>query len=65
MKILTAEFVLPISSGPIENGAVILDEDRLVYVGPRSEIHAGLVPLRSRSGAGRDLDRIGKLSLTS
>lgn len=38
MKILAADYVLPISSEPIENGAVIIDEDRLAYVGSRSSI---------------------------
>ncbi len=52
MKILAADFILPISSDPIENGAVVFDEDRLVYVGPRSEI-----PEEFRSADVEDLGR--------
>ena len=33
MKILTAEYVLPISSEPIANGAVAIEDDRIVVVG--------------------------------
>ena len=33
MKILTARYVLPISSAPIENGAVAFDKDKIVAVG--------------------------------
>ncbi|HKP70356.1 MAG TPA: amidohydrolase family protein [Pyrinomonadaceae bacterium] len=40
MKILAAEFVLPISSEPIEGGAVAIDGERIVAVGPQNEITA-------------------------
>ena len=33
MKILAAEYVLPISSEPIKNGAVVFDGTQIVYVG--------------------------------
>ena len=32
MKILTADFVLPISSPPIEGGAVVVDGDKILAV---------------------------------
>lgn len=38
MKILSAEYVLPISAAPIENGAVAIEKDRIVAVGTREEI---------------------------
>lgn len=38
MKILTADFVLPISSELIENGAVAIEQDKIVAVGTESEI---------------------------
>lgn len=37
MKILTARYVLPISSEPIEDGAVVLENDRIIFVGRRAE----------------------------
>lgn len=40
MKIISADFVLPISSGLIENGAVAVDETRIVAVGAKKEIAA-------------------------
>ena len=40
MKILAAEFVLPISSEPIEGGAVAIDGDRIVAVGTQAKITA-------------------------
>lgn len=38
MKILSARYVLPVSSAPLENGAVAFDNDRLAAVGTRSEL---------------------------
>ena len=38
MKILTADYVLPISAPPIENGAVAIDGSKIVAVGTRDEI---------------------------
>jgi len=38
MKILAAEFVLPISSEPIEGGAVVIDGDRIIAVGTQGEL---------------------------
>jgi len=38
--ILAAQYVLPISSPPIEDGAVLVRGDRIVAVGPRAEIEA-------------------------
>ncbi len=33
MKILSADYVLPISSAPISNGAVLIDKDKILAVG--------------------------------
>ena len=38
MKILTARCVVPVSSPPIENGAVAFEKERIVAVGTRREI---------------------------
>ena len=38
MKILSAEYVLPISSAPIEQGAVVIENDVILAVGKFSEI---------------------------
>lgn len=38
MKILTADYVLPISSEPIANGAVVIDNDTIAAVGPADDI---------------------------
>lgn len=38
MKILSAEYVLPISSAPIENGAVVIENDKILAVGKFAEI---------------------------
>jgi cytosine/adenosine deaminase-related metal-dependent hydrolase len=38
MKILTARYVLPISSVPIENGAVAVEKDKIVAVGTRQNL---------------------------
>ncbi len=40
MRILAADHVLPITSDPIENGAVAIEGDLIVEVGPRDEIIA-------------------------
>jgi cytosine/adenosine deaminase-related metal-dependent hydrolase len=38
MKILAADYVLPVSSDPISNGAVAIDGSRITAVGTRSEV---------------------------
>src|SRR5918993_1368005 len=38
MKILRAEYVLPISSEPIAHGAVAIEDDRIVAVGSAHQI---------------------------
>jgi aminodeoxyfutalosine deaminase len=38
MQILTADYVLPISSAPIEQGAVVIENDKILLVGKFSEI---------------------------
>lgn len=38
MKILSANYVLPISAEPIENGAIVFEKDKIIAVGKRSEI---------------------------
>lgn len=38
MKILTARYVLPVSSAPLEDGAVAFENDRIAAVGTRAEI---------------------------
>ena len=38
MRILSAKYVLPITSDPIEDGAVAIDEDRIAAVGKAPEI---------------------------
>ena len=38
MKILTAEYVLPISSEPIENGAVAFEKDKIIVIGTNREL---------------------------
>ena len=40
MKLLAAEYVVPVSSAPIENGAVAFENDRIVAVGTRRELAA-------------------------
>ena len=38
MKILAAEYVVPIANDAIPNGAVVIDDDRILEVGPRDQI---------------------------
>lgn len=38
MKILSADFVLPISAAPIEKGAVLIEKDKIVAVGKTSHL---------------------------
>ena len=38
MKILSADFVLPVSAAPIEKGAVLFEEDKIVAVGKSSDL---------------------------
>ena len=40
MKVYTARYVLPVSSPLIRDGAVAVDQDRIVGVGPRGEVLA-------------------------
>ena len=35
MKILSADWVLPISSEPIENGAIVIENDKIIAVGKK------------------------------
>ena len=38
MKIIAARYVLPISAEPIENGAVAIENDKIISVGTIEEI---------------------------
>jgi 5-methylthioadenosine/S-adenosylhomocysteine deaminase len=38
MRILTARYVLPISAAPVENGAIVVEKDKILAVGTREEI---------------------------
>ncbi len=38
MKILSADYVLPISAEPIENGAIVIEKDKIIAVGKREEL---------------------------
>jgi cytosine/adenosine deaminase-related metal-dependent hydrolase len=40
MRIYTAEWVLPISSPPIRNGAVVVKDDKIISVGEKAELSA-------------------------
>jgi cytosine/adenosine deaminase-related metal-dependent hydrolase len=41
VRILSADWVVPVDAPPIEDGAVALDDGRIVAVGPRDEIGEG------------------------
>ncbi|MDI1243083.1 MAG: amidohydrolase family protein [bacterium] len=55
MKILTADYVLPISSEPIPSGAVAIDADKIVGVGSQDEITANF--------ADADVEEFGKAAI--
>lgn len=38
MKILSAGYVLPISAEPVEDGAIVIDKDKILAIGKREEI---------------------------
>src|SRR4028118_1463943 len=38
MKILSADYVLPISSGPIFGGAVVIDKTKIIAVGAKRKL---------------------------
>jgi aminodeoxyfutalosine deaminase len=38
MKILSAEFILPISDAPISNGAILIENDKILAVGTKREL---------------------------
>ena len=40
MRLVSAEWVLPVASAPIRDGAVLVDGDRIVAVGARSTLDA-------------------------
>lgn len=40
MKIIAADYVMPISSEPIEHGVIVIDDDKIIDVGIRDEITA-------------------------
>ena len=40
MRILAADYVLPISSDPIKDGAIAIDDDKIALVGKVAEIAA-------------------------
>ena len=37
-KALTADWILPVTSPPIAQGAILIDRDKIVYVGPQSKM---------------------------
>lgn len=37
-KALTADWVLPVAGAPIANGAIVADRQRIIYVGPQSQM---------------------------
>lgn len=38
MRILSADYVLPISAEPIENGAIVIEKDKIIAVGKREKL---------------------------
>ena len=40
MQLISADWVLPICTPPIRDGAVLIDGDRITAVGPRAQLHA-------------------------
>ena len=38
MKILSAEYILPILSEPVRNGAVVIDGERIAAIGTREDV---------------------------
>ena len=58
MRILSADWVLPVEGEPIENGAVAIENDRIAAVGPTSELGEGerfadsaIVPVLTSAGS--------------
>lgn len=49
MKILSAEYILPISAEPIENGAVVIEKDKIIAVGKLNEITERFPEIRHES----------------
>jgi cytosine/adenosine deaminase-related metal-dependent hydrolase len=47
MKILTANYVLPISSEPIQDGAIVIENDKIIAVGTRQEINKQFLNVES------------------
>jgi cytosine/adenosine deaminase-related metal-dependent hydrolase len=43
MKILAANYVLPVTSEPISDGAIVIENDKIIAVGTRQEIHKQFV----------------------
>jgi cytosine/adenosine deaminase-related metal-dependent hydrolase len=41
-EVLSADWVLPVDRPPIEDGAVVIDDDRIVAVGPADELGRGI-----------------------
>jgi cytosine/adenosine deaminase-related metal-dependent hydrolase len=39
-RIYTAEWVLPITSPPLSDAAVVIEDDRIVFVGPRADLES-------------------------
>jgi cytosine/adenosine deaminase-related metal-dependent hydrolase len=44
VRLVSAEWVLPVCAPAIPDGAVLVDDDRIVAVGPRAELEATLPP---------------------